>query len=173
MASAGLAIPLLIVYAFLTLLALLLLAPRPLCTPAVALARATTTQHGALVLYTLCTVIALLLASPIVETYVLSTATEANHRDSEQEAHTMLAAVLIVTILLFMFVLRKLGTLIAEMDRKRLCESALLKQVAGLRQEYDRLISTQGAATGGGKQGEGEMALLQQRCQQLQVCWSW
>lgn len=88
--------------------------------------------------------------------------------NSEQEARTTLAAVLIVTILLLIAVLRKLGTLLADIDRKRLSEAALLKQVAGLRQEYDRLMSTQGGERG--PKGEaGNVALLQQQCQQLQV----
>jgi hypothetical protein len=49
---------------------------------------------------------------------------------SEQEARTMLAAFLNISNLLLLFVLRKLGNTLAEIDRAKLSESALLKQVS-------------------------------------------
>lgn len=72
MASAGLAIPLLIVFALLAFIGCLLLSPKPLCTPGIALARATTSPTGNIVLLTLSSVLVLLLASPLWEAVQLT-----------------------------------------------------------------------------------------------------
>lgn len=167
MASAGLAIPLALVFTLLTTLGLLLLSPKPLCTPAVALARGTKNQTGNIVLITISVVLVLLLASPAYEFVRLSRTDHHDDKDrNEQEARTMLAAFLIIGDLLLIFVLRKLGNAIGDMDRMKLSEGALLRQVKGLQQEYTRLMGDSGPAKGSAA-ADSQMAGLKAEIQAL------
>lgn len=157
----GFTLPLFIILAIESTVGALLLCPKPVCNPAIALARLSYTQVGTTVFHTLAGVLLLLLASPIYDGariyYASKEATEQTSLElREHEAHTLLSFTLTASCVALMFLVRKLGRVLGQMDRMSVSEAAMLKQVKGLQSEYTRLVDS---GTGGGDGGSAKAAL--------------
>lgn len=159
----GFVLPLIILLTLESTVALLLLAPRPFNRPAIALCKLSKTQVGATVVYTVSAFLLILLASPIYDATRLYYATRDKahlglDEGEDQAAKTQLSAFLTTAALLMMYLLRNFGITLAENDRMRTSEEAILKQVAGLQDAYNRLSSV---SEGGGAPGGGDTARTQ------------
>lgn len=148
-------LPLLIILVLETAVGALLLCPKPFNQPSIALARATHTQIGATVFYTLAGVLTLLMASPLYDATQLYHATRdktdavaAALDTTEHEARTLLSFTLTAACLAQMFFLRRLGAVLGQLERMSVSEAAMLKQVKGLQSEYARMAGSAGAAGG-------------------------
>ncbi|DBA84216.1 hypothetical protein WJX79_005706 [Trebouxia sp. C0005] len=167
----GFAIPLLILGAILSAIGILLLSPPPFDKPAVLLCRATKTSAGWTVVATLSTVLAVMSVSPLWDVAHMRRHAKESSADSLQRRSQMveaqLTAVLTGACLVLIFVVRKLGLVIAQRDSLTTSQQAMLKQVEGLRNEYNRVTSGEQPKTGGASASD-DTAQLKQQAQSLQ-----
>jgi predicted membrane-bound spermidine synthase len=116
----GFTLPLLVFGGLEGLVAALLLLPLPFSRPAIWLCKQSKSQIGRTVVYTIAAVLLVMLAAPLYDILHLHDRPEAtagvNIERRETEATANLGAVLTGSTLVTMFVLRKLGLALAEID---------------------------------------------------------
>ncbi|KAL3158145.1 hypothetical protein ABBQ32_011740 [Trebouxia sp. C0010 RCD-2024] len=81
-------------------------------------------------------------------------------------AEAQLSAVLTGACLVMIFTVRKLGLVIAQRDSLSTSQKAMLKQVEGLRNEYNRVTS--GSNSSASQSGSDDVSQLRQEAQKLQ-----
>lgn len=150
----GFTVPLFVLLGIESLLALLLLGPRSFAAPALLICKSTRSSAGRTVLNTIGAFLLVSLASPIYDLARLRAAQSAEGgpglqwNRSEAEANAYLAMVMILSALLLMVLVRRLGLAIVEIEQLRVSRGAILKQVKGLQTEYSRLLESSGGADG-------------------------
>jgi len=75
--------------------------------------------------------------------------------------------VMILTALLLMVLVRRLGLTMLELDTGKVSQGAMLKQVKGLQTEYQRLLDTGGGYEGAAKAGDA--AKLREEVRELKA----
>jgi len=116
----GFTLPLLVFGGLEGLIAILLLLPLPFCRPAILICKLTKTHAGRTVVITISVVLLALLLAPLYDLVHMHDSPEdtagASPERRESEATANLGAVLTGSTLVTMFVVRKLGLTLAELD---------------------------------------------------------
>ncbi|KAK9840063.1 hypothetical protein WJX74_002761 [Apatococcus lobatus] len=142
--------PLVVIASAEAVLALLLLAPHPVNSPAIGLCRSTQAATGKTVLYTIGIVLGFLVMSPLYDLSRLSTRSLTTEWERTQTqgaiSYSWLSAMLILGCLLGLFVLRRFGLILRQQALLKMSEGALLKQVKGLQAAYTKILDEQPGA---------------------------